>query len=152
MKDFSPGLKRLACCKYLVNLSFSLALNIFAFILAKMADFEIQNRFREYCALTGTIVDELGTEQSLLGNFLRHDFVSLCVSNATFSDFIQHIEMAFKLSEIDKIDQSVPFLLIEDLIEVGSYSTLELLLPYLDEKSSLWISVIYLYKCNIHSF
>lgn len=106
-----------------------------------MEDLLIMHKFREYCSLTGTTAENSTSEQSLLGNFLRKDFVAQCLSNSVIYDLIQYIEIAFKLSENDKIEQSVPFSLIEDLVEVGSYSALEQLLPYLDEKSSVWMSV-----------
>lgn len=106
-----------------------------------MEDLLVMQKFRDYCSPTGTVVENSSSEQSLLGNFMRIDFVAQCLSNNNIYDLIQYIETAFKLFENDKIEQSIPFLLIEDLVEVGSYSALEHLLPYLDEKSSIWMSV-----------
>ena len=106
-----------------------------------MRELEIMQKFRDNWSSTGIEVEDLGSELSLFGIFLRKDFVAHCLSNVSFTDLIRFIETAFKLSEIEKVEQNIPFLLIEDLVEVGSYSALEHLLPYLDEKSNIWLSV-----------
>ena len=106
-----------------------------------MRELEIMQKFRDNRSSTGIEVEDLGSELSLFGIFLRKDFVAQCLSNVSFTDLIRFIETAFKLSEIEKVEQNIPFLLIEDLVEVGSYSALEHLLPYLDEKSNIWLSV-----------
>ena len=106
-----------------------------------MSEIELMQKFQEYCLSTGVTVEDLGSEMPLMGCFLRKDFAAKCLTNASFSDLTNYIEMVFKLSETEKVDQTVPFLLIEDLIEMGSYSALEHLLPYLDAKSNSWMSV-----------
>lgn len=106
--------------------------------LIEIKETDVMEKFQTFCARN----EFLGSEQKVFfGIFLRKEFTALCLTNANFSELINYIELAFKLSENDKIDNNVPFLLIEDFVEVGSYSALEHLLPYIDEKSITWIEV-----------
>lgn len=107
-----------------------------------VSDAEIIRRFRENYNLQKSSIENFGQENILLGIFVRKEFLSFACNNVPFSEIIHYIETIFSLSESGKIDLNVPFLLIEDIIEYGSYGALDHLLLYLDAKSKIWASVL----------
>ncbi len=62
-------------------------------------------------------------------------------SSQSFEQIERFIELSFKLAAEFKIENSIPFLLIEDIVEVATFETLNHLLPYLDRKAAEWCSV-----------
>lgn len=104
---------------------------------------DIIKRFREYCSMYEIGLGNVDNEPALLGSFVRKDFLNLLSSlgNSPDLDIIHYIEAIFSLADSEKLESNIPFLLIEDLIEAGSYSILEHLLTFLDEKSESWASV-----------
>jgi hypothetical protein len=110
-----------------------------------VSEAEIIRRFRENYILQSSPSENLSQENILLGNFVRKELLTFSCNNVPFSEIIQYIETIFSLSESGKIDLNIPFLLIEDLIEYGSYGALDHLLLYLDAKSKLWVSVLFDY-------
>lgn len=110
----------------------------------QVSDTEIISRFKEnYILQSSSLSENLSQENILLGIFVRKEFLTLSCNNGPFSEIIHYIETIFYLSESGKIDLNVPYLLIEDLIEYGSYGALDHLLLYLDAKSNIWASVKY---------
>ena len=113
-----------------------------------MSNLSLLQRFKDYFNLNLLISDIPNSfhENSLIGVFVRKEFLSLsCSSTATFSELVDYIETVFSLADLVKIDANIPFLLIEDLIEFGSYNALNHLLPFLDAKSELWASVFLIF-------
>lgn len=111
-----------------------------------MSDLLILQRFKDYFELNHPIFDiqNHNHESVLIGVFVRQEFLALSCSGSTsssFSESINYIEQIFSLADSGKVDANIPFLLIEDFIEFGSYEALKHLLPYLDVKSKLWASV-----------
>ncbi len=106
-----------------------------------MSESEIIDRFQKYCFSNETVSEPMKNEQIVLGNFVRKDFLNLLTGQENGSELINYIETIFSLSEAGKVELNIPFLLVEDLIEMGPYSSLEHLLNYLDAKSKLWVSV-----------
>jgi hypothetical protein len=107
-----------------------------------MSDIALLQRFKEYYDLNQSISEISNHENVLMGIFVRKEFLALsCNNSSSFPELIHYIEKMFSLANTGKIDANVPFLLIEDLIEFGSYEALKHLLPYLDVKSKLWASV-----------
>lgn len=87
-------------------------------------------------------------EQTDFVNFIRNEFLRLCAGNS-FDIIIKFIKAVFLLSEYKLIEEIIPFQIIEDLVEVGSYSVLDQLLPFLDKKSEFWATVINIIKIHI---
>lgn len=81
-------------------------------------------------------------EQTDFVNFIRNEFLRLCCSGNSFDIIIKFIKAVFLLSEYKLIEEIIPFQIIEDLVELGSYSVLDQLLPFLDKKSEFWATVI----------
>lgn len=81
-------------------------------------------------------------EQTGFVNFIRNEFLGLCCAGNSFDIIKQFIKTVFLLSDYDLLEPNVPFQIIEDLIEISSYSVLEHLLHFLDEKSKVWAAVI----------
>lgn len=106
-----------------------------------MSDFSIFQRFKEHYNSNQSISEISNHENVLMGIFVRKEFLALSCNSSPFSELIHYIEKIFSLAELGKIETNVPFLLIEDLIEFGSYEALDHLLPYLDIKLKLWASV-----------
>lgn len=106
-----------------------------------MNDTELIKRFEEHCRVNYFIVESANEEQIMLGNFIRKDFMTRHNEFCSFLELSNQIESVFFLAQSGKVDLNTPFLLIEDLIEVGSFQLLNHLLPYLDAKSKLWASV-----------
>ncbi len=80
--------------------------------------------------------------KSALENFIRRELFVIYDQSRSFEHLQPFLEFAFSLANESKIDQSVPFLMIEDIVELGSFELLSSLLPYLDRKADEWTSVI----------
>jgi len=104
-------------------------------------DLSIFQRFKEHHTSNQSISESSNHESVLMGIFVRKEFLALSFNSSPFSELLHYIEKIFSLAELEKLESNVPFLLIEDLIEFGSYEALDHLLPYLDVKSKLWASV-----------
>lgn len=107
-----------------------------------MPDLSIVQRFNDYCNSNQAFLEASNQEHILFSTFVRREFLTFSCKNYPTSESINYIETIFTLADLGKIELNVPYLLIEDLIEFGSYEALCLLLPYLDLKSQLWASVI----------
>ncbi len=96
------------------------------------------HNYRNYCE-SYNIVES----KSALENFLRRDLFNVYESSQSFEAIESYIELAFELANELKIENSIPFLLIEDIVEIASFDRLGQLLPYLDRKASEWCSVYF---------
>lgn len=70
-----------------------------------------------------------------LNNYVRNEFFELLGTSNDLNQLFGFIDAIFSLSETDKIDSSVPFILIEDLIEICSLDSLIPLVSYIDVKT-----------------
>lgn len=99
--------------------------------------------FKQYCEQYKTSDSKLALE-----NFLRRELFNIYDRSTSFTAIEEYLEYSFKLADELKVENNVPFLLIEDVVEVASFETLSQLLPYLDRKASEWCSVSLLYRNN----
>ena len=86
-------------------------------------DMDIIQRFKQFNCFKETTISEIVGVETALGNFVRKDFLNI-FSVQGESSLIHYIDSTFLLVESGKIEVNVPFLLVEDLIEIGTYSTL----------------------------
>ena len=117
-----------------------------------MSTEELFNRFKIHCVQNSIDENTANFESMFLTNFIRSEFLALN-SDSRYQDdraFV-YLENIFSLSLSDRIEQNIPFLLIEDLNELGSYFIMQRVLTFLAEKSFLWASgYIFLPVCLVH--
>lgn len=104
-------------------------------------DNNVKSKFQEYCQFYSISNDSLKINVAF-ETFLRRYFVSLITaSNTSFLQPSELLDATFSMCENMNIETFLPFYLIEDLIEIGSFEILKDLLPYLDLKAQAWNSV-----------
>ena len=99
----------------------------------------MSHAYDQYCQIYSISDSKLA-----LDNFLRRQLFNVHESAQSFEQMELYIELSFKLANEFKIENSIPFLLIEDIVEIASFETLNQLLPYLDRKAAEWCAVRFL--------
>lgn len=100
-----------------------------------------RGNFQDFVTSYGLSCKDTRAEFGVLENFLRTEFLALCEQSRAFDDVSSFLDGAFTLAADGRADSNLPFLLIEDLVEVGSFELLAGLMAYVDERSNSWSSV-----------